>query len=282
MARMNLEDQFWLDVMDIINQVGDQDKAIGNAIRFLKFAQEKHKQGKLVSEEDFKAKGFSEALIPIFAKRTPSGIQANGADKHFAWLNQKIEAGRAGGKKSAQRKRDSKGRLLKKEDTSSKIHQAKPNGHQPSISISSSISSSNSTSQDSFAGVIENDDPPPRELVSPDGSSPTAITWRSYKAAYERRWGNAPPWNAKTAGQLKSFVARIPSQDAPTVAEFYLTHNDRYYVKAMHPVGLLLRDAEKLYTEWKTNRKVTDQEAKSAESGDHYREQMKRLGVTRG
>lgn len=140
MARMNLDDQFWVDVLDLVAKVGDQDKAIGNAVRFFKLAQEKHKQGRLISEEDFKAKGFLEALIPIFAKRTPSGIQATGASKHFAWLDQKAEAGREGGKKSAKRPRDSKGRLLKKdanENASSNLHQANPNDHQASISISS-------------------------------------------------------------------------------------------------------------------------------------------------
>jgi hypothetical protein len=120
---------------------------------------------------------------------------------------------------------------------------------------------------------------PPRSLTNPEGSSPTALTWRAYKASYEARWGNAPPWNAKMAGQFKSLVARIPSEDAPEVARFFLTHNDRFYVKSMHPVGLLLRDAEKIYTEWKTNRKLTESEVRSAESSDHYLEQMRRLGA---
>lgn len=165
---------------------------------------------------------------------------------------------------------------------SESVPEQNPNTAEPitnTITNTSTITNTNSQTK-LFAGAIESDDTTPKEITKPDGPSPTAVTWRAYKAAYEKRWGNAPPWNAKMAGQFRSFVSRVPREDAPSVAQFYLTHNDRYYVKSMHPVGLLLRDAEKLYTEWKTNRKVTDNEARSAESGDHYREQMKRLGVT--
>lgn len=132
MARIDIEEDFWLDVADVIERHPDQDKVIGNAIRFFRYAQQKHKKGQLISEEAFKEKGFLEALIPTFAKRTPSGIQAVGAEKHFGWLSKKIEAGSKGGKKSAKRPRDKQGRLLKKETSDQKELQADSKHHQPS------------------------------------------------------------------------------------------------------------------------------------------------------
>jgi hypothetical protein len=107
MARLNIEDPFWLEVVRLIGQVGDEDKAIGNAIRFFRFAQEKHKYGELVSELDFKRMGFLECLIPIFAERVDGGIRAVGAEKHFGWLVEKIAQAKDAGQKSAEARRTS-------------------------------------------------------------------------------------------------------------------------------------------------------------------------------
>jgi len=60
---------------------------------------------------------------------------------------------------------------------------------------------------------------------------------------------------------LKHLAARIPSDTAPFVAEFYIRHNHRFYVDSKHPIGILLRDAEKLYVEWKTNAPTTSNDA---------------------
>jgi hypothetical protein len=102
MARINLEDQYWLDLAEVAAKVGDIDKAGGNATRFLRYAQEHHKAGKYITEKDFKERGFLEALFPHFAERTPSGIRARGSDKHFGWLKERVEAGRKGGSKPKQ------------------------------------------------------------------------------------------------------------------------------------------------------------------------------------
>lgn len=126
------------------------------------------------------------------------------------------------------------------------------------------------------------EDPEPKALLNPEGPSPTALTWRAYRDAYEERHGKAPPWNAKIGGQLKQLVSRIPAEEAPLVAAFYLTHNDAYYVKSMHPVGLLLRDAEKLRTEWATGKKMTGIQAKSAEQKDANVQAMKDYLASKG
>jgi hypothetical protein len=98
--------------------------------------------------------------------------------------------------------------------------------------------------------------------ADPDGPSPTALTWRAYRDEFAHRYGKAPPWNAKTAGQLRQFVSRIPASEAPEVAAFYLRHNGYQYANNMHPVGLLLRDAEKIRTEWATRTVITSAAAR--------------------
>jgi len=90
--------------------------------------------------------------------------------------------------------------------------------------------------------------------------------WVSYSIAYEKRYGTKPVRNATINSQLSGFVKRIGIEEAPMVAEFYLTHNDAFYLKSMHPVGLLLKDAEKLRTEWVTGKKMTNTSARLAET----------------
>lgn len=86
--------------MPLIAVLGDPDRAIGQAVRFFRMAQDKHKNGKLITEDEFERSGFSESLIGIFADRVNGGIQAVGAQKHFGWLTKRVEAGRAGGKQT--------------------------------------------------------------------------------------------------------------------------------------------------------------------------------------
>lgn len=94
---------------------------------------------------------------------------------------------------------------------------------------------------------------------------PTTPVWNAYEAAYELRHGVAPPDSAKGRSQLKQFLTRVPAQDAPEIAAFFLTHNDALYIRAKHPIDLLLRDAPKLYAEWKLGQQVTGTEAREQE-----------------
>lgn len=82
-------------------------------------------------------------------------------------------------------------------------------------------------------------------------------TWMAYCTAYAAKYGVDPIRNAKVSGQVKQFVARIGYEESPLVASWFVSHPGGYYVREMHVVGALLRDAEKLRTEWATKRIVT-------------------------
>ena len=64
---------------------------------------------------------------------------------------------------------------------------------------------------------------------------------------------------------MAQLVARLGAQEAPHVAAFYVGHSAQFYVRDMHSVGLLLRDAEKLRTEWATNRHMTTTKAQQVD-----------------
>jgi hypothetical protein len=102
--------------------------------------------------------------------------------------------------------------------------------------------------------------------------TPGALSWDAYSLAYEGRYGHAPPRNKKINGMLKQFSERIPVEEAPKVADFYLKLREPKYLASMHSVGCLLQDAEKIWTQWKTGHRVNSQQAKQHERADANRE----------
>nr|MDW3655172.1 hypothetical protein [Paraburkholderia terrae] len=93
----------------------------------------------------------------------------------------------------------------------------------------------------------------------------TAATWTAYSEAYAARYGVEPIRNATVNSQMVNFVKRVGMVEAPEIARFYVSHNNRFYVQHMHFVGSMLQDAEKLRTEWVTQRQMTSTEAAQAD-----------------
>lgn len=96
-------------------------------------------------------------------------------------------------------------------------------------------------------------------------SAPTAAAWESYALAYRNRYGVSPVRNATTNGQMMQFIGRVGREAAPGISEYYVQHNDSFYVRKMHTVGLMLADAEKLHTEWATKTQMTGTKARQTE-----------------
>lgn len=93
----------------------------------------------------------------------------------------------------------------------------------------------------------------------------SAKVWEAYALAYARRYGVEPVRNARVNGQIAQFCKRVPADEAPAIASFYLRHSGMAYVRSKHAVGLLLQDAEGLRTEWASGRAVTHAEASQAD-----------------
>lgn len=116
---------------------------------------------------------------------------------------------------------------------------------------------------DSLAGAASQAPPPKRAVKTTP--APTSATWDAYALAYQRRYSVEPLRNGKVNGQLAQFLGRVPVDEAPLIAAFYVGHKNRFYVEKGHAVDYLLRDAEKLRTEWATGRQVTATQAQQAD-----------------
>lgn len=100
------------------------------------------------------------------------------------------------------------------------------------------------------------------------GSKPAPASsdvWASYAEAYESRYGVEPVRNASVNAHLAQVVGKLGAEEAPAVAAHFVRSQNGLYVAAMHPTNLLLRDAEKLRTEWATGRITTRTQAMQAD-----------------
>lgn len=110
-----------------------------------------------------------------------------------------------------------------------------------------------------------------------NGNGATVPIWQAYSEAYQRRYSVEPVRNAKVNGMLARFAERVPHDEAPSIAAFYLDHSRQDYVRSKHCVDMLLRDAEGLRTEWVTGRKVTDSEARRSDRSTATVDQINRM-----
>ncbi len=161
MARINIEERFWFDprLAALQDKLG-RAQAIGEVFIFWRLAQEQFVQGKLVTEQQFKLSGLSEALLEVgFAERYPEGIYAKGSERHFQWLLERKEAGKLGGSRKSEAKtlaaqqREQRKRSIQQNQTLSTSNHKQP---QPSTSTSTSTSVKETTiAQNEFARVYE-------------------------------------------------------------------------------------------------------------------------------
>lgn len=198
-----------------------------------------------IIDELAEVEGFAKLIVSPdigLAEASDKGIRIKGTRGRIEWLKKLRNSSKKGGQKTRAKWQ---AKRLAKEGP-----EVGPNEGAitlaPALTLAPAIT--NKTKK-------ENTSADPSGSSAPKGSS--IATWESYRDAYQKRYGAPPIRNATINGQLSNLVKRLGEDSAPHVAEFYLTHQDPRYVRAMHPVGLLLLDAEKLHTEWVTKRNVT-------------------------
>ncbi len=109
-------------------------------------------------------------------------------------------------------------------------------------------------------------------------------TWVAYATAYRNRHGVAPVRNAKVNANVKQLVQRLGREEAPAVAGWFLTVNERYVVQNMHDLGSLLAKCEAYRTQWATGRQMTatsaqqqDQTQANASAADDAKALLRRM-----
>lgn len=96
--------------------------------------------------------------------------------------------------------------------------------------------------------------------------------WQAYFTAYNERYNVDPVRNAAVNKQISNLRERLGVTDAIAVVEFFLKHNDSFYLKGTHSIGLCLRDCESLRTQMLRNQPITHTLVRSFEKQNQTKE----------
>lgn len=145
--------------------------------------------------------------------------------------------------------------------------------HASAMQVHSKSNASGTTPSPSPSPSLASSPPPTptkRKKPSPAAAdaaaaAPTSAVWEAYSQAYAEKYKVEPVRNAKVNSQLVQLVARLGAAEAPDVARSYLSNRNSLYMASKHCVDLLLRDAEKLRTEWVTGEVTHQRDASEAD-----------------
>lgn len=271
---------------------------MGQLVRLWKLGQKFwHPNRELIPDAVYKSKRFSPLLLELqFVVKKEDGYYVKGSKTRFAWIVQKADAGKLGGRPPQKAKTEGKQGSEKTGGITGSKPKAKPaanrddnreqteteSGSKPADNPPFSLLSP-PNSQD--LGRTGNEEQDKDVTGHPNGGHVTlqkptekvsSLVWEAYRAAYAKRYSTEPVRNGTVNGQIANLVKRLGREAAEVVA-FYVAHNGQFYVRQMHPIGLCLKDAESLRTQWATGRVMTGAEARSAEGLDFHRQQMARI-----
>jgi hypothetical protein len=209
LARINIEECWWADPRrsKLSRILQSEDLADARAIRMWRLAQEFWKDGRrLVPRDIFETLEDWEALIECrLADDRGDEIYVRGSSQHLDWLFEKKKAGQAGGKVSAQRPRDEKGRLLPQNKPSNVQAEPKQEPSKPKqvqASYSSSYSSSGSKEERRIRETS----------VSLD---PLCELWNSSVEALPK----VTRWTTSRNRKLKTFLKTFSGEDFAKICE---------------------------------------------------------------
>lgn len=107
----------------------------------------------------------------------------------------------------------------------------------------------------------------PKALVSVSKNKDhNRLAREAYQKAYYERYKVDIVMSAKFHSNIAQIVSRVGHEVAPPLLEFFVWHNDSFYIKGMHGIGLALRDCEALRTQYLKGQAITMKDIKSYET----------------
>lgn len=281
MARINLDDPFFSDARVVhLAQLSGESKfsSRGRLVGLWHYCTERTRDRLSAIEINQQAEWFSkegicfaELLAEVgLATKVRSGFRIKGIGERFRWLKSQREKSLKGGKANAAKVKRAK--VLKtaqrepaegplenvgRPDPSPTEFAGEPRRSPTEIKQGPLvIDSIPLLSPDLTAGSPKSSRVPVVEVLKKPSSTVGQI-WASYSDSFQKRYRSPPPANSKNYAHCAQLIKRIGFEEAIEVAAFYVRHNDAFYVRAGHNLALLVRDAEKIRTEWATGRIIT-------------------------
>ena len=110
----------------------------------------------------------------------------------------------------------------------------------------------------------------------PNESKLTSVNvWLAYQQAYRKRYQIDPLRNARVNTLLLKLAREIGEADAVRLVEYYVSHDNHFYVKKRHDIGVLVSDAQAVYTDMMIGEQMTQAQASKIDAkagrGQRYR-----------
>lgn len=249
--------------MELVVVTGNRWVAMGMVMEGFILAQKYHfdeEHDRCIPLKDFERCKLQPLIAAGLAEQLPHGVRMRGSKKAFAWLEQKVNAGKSS---AAARAKGPKTPKKKTQPNDLERNSTGVNGAQP-LSLSLTLSPALDLAQDP---VPASQGSKPRRTRSKLTAEETALNkaiWTAYAQAYAKRYQLDPLRNAMINGQINNLRKKL-GKDAVPVAHFYVTSNKSFYVGKTHTFGLCLQDAETLHTQWRKGRALTDGDVKNFE-----------------
>lgn len=241
MARINIEDSLLKDdrFSELMLKLGSRIMALGVITEAFILAQKHYLtdvNDRLIPLNDWQRKTELHILLDVgLAEVKNSGIYIKGSESNFKWLLQK----QAAGKSSAESKR------IKRTMESTYVNgrSTAGNGSQPLTLTPTLTPTLSSFSNSSSLGTKQ------KKSVKNEHTEENRKIWAVYENAYRLRYGINPVKNATVNSQISNLRKKLGTEESLMVVEFYLKHENSFYLKNTHTFGLCLKDAETLRTQ---------------------------------
>jgi len=103
-----------------------------------------------------------------------------------------------------------------------------------------------------------------------------SLIFDSYSMAFSARYGVEPPRNKDLNRWCKQICEKIGT-DGIEVVNFFVRHNDAWYLKHQHSLQWCASHAESLFTQWKRNQPVTNAQVRQYEKQSGNMELLERV-----
>ena len=197
------------------------------------------------------------------------GVYVAGSEEQFAWLFQRAEAGKKGGKASAAA-RKTKGKNSKHRLSTAEAKSSETNPLTLSLSLShSQDSSSNSEIYSVGEGAS----------ATPEIKNPIGYFIGTYAKAYKSRYGEKarPEVGVKIQGRIKTFLEDTPIDRACAMIQTYCAMNDSWFLTKGHDFETFMQNLTKVGLKLDTGRAVTRSQLQQAERASNAQDQLKRI-----
>lgn len=287
MARINIEDSIFQNAnyMDLILSVGCKFKAIGIITILFKEAQKYWVPNRQpIPKQIFTKLGFPDSIIDLgFVDELNDGFYVKGSEDAFNWLIEKHEQAKEAGKRSAEVRKQNFGSAqpisnVKQESTNetrTTVERSLDSAERPSTSPNVDPTEPNAltltpTLSLTLTPTLDiNITKPPKKLKPDPITELNQKVWEAYSNAYFVRYKTEPIRNAKINSQISQIAKRL-GVEAIEVVKFYLSHNDSFYLKNLHSLGLCLNSAESLRTQWARGRAITGRDVHNFEKSSSH------------